>query len=87
MNFLYILKSDKNGRYYVGSTNNIERRLREHNSGKTISLKHLRPLTLVFKQTYAHLEDAKKIEQKLKKAKSRNILKKIIQEGRIRMGP
>ena len=32
--FIYILRSFKNNRYYIGSTNNLTRRIKEHIQGK-----------------------------------------------------
>ena len=83
MAFVYILQSEKNNRYYIGSTNDIRRRLAEHLSGKTASLKHLLPVKLVFSQNVTSLGDARRIEIKLKKYKSRVILEKIIKDGTI----
>lgn len=87
MYFLYILKSDKTNRYYIGSTNNVNRRLEEHNSGHTKSLLYQRPLRMVFTKEYASMIEAKRVELKLKKYKNRNILEKIISEGDIKTGP
>ncbi|OGJ05714.1 hypothetical protein A2456_00070 [Candidatus Nomurabacteria bacterium RIFOXYC2_FULL_36_19] len=84
MGYLYILKSEKNGRYYIGSTNNLERRLAEHNSGHTASIKNLLPLRLVFSKIYANLKEARKMELHLKRMKSRSILEKIIEEKTIK---
>jgi putative endonuclease len=81
--YVYILKNLKNHRYYIGSTNNLKRRLEEHNRGKTSSLKHLRPLKLLFKQKYANLIQAKRIEYKLKKLKRKDIIERIIEERKI----
>ncbi|MBI4119601.1 MAG: GIY-YIG nuclease family protein [Parcubacteria group bacterium] len=78
MNFIYILQSGKNGKYYIGSTNNLERRLTEHNAGKTNSLYYLRPLKLVFKKEFESLAYARQVEKRLKKLKNRNILERII---------
>ena len=83
---VYILQSEKNGRYYIGSTNDIERRLTEHNSGKTKSLQYLRPLKIVFQKAYSSQQLAVQMEQKLKKLKSRKIIEKIIQDQDIKMG-
>ncbi|MEP7219741.1 MAG: GIY-YIG nuclease family protein [Bacteroidota bacterium] len=55
MNFVYILQSQKNNQYYIGSTANLLRRIAEHNSGKTKSLKYLLPVVLVFKQEFTKL--------------------------------
>lgn len=80
MAVVYILQSEKNKRYYVGSTNNLERRLKEHNSGKTLSIRFTKPYSIVFSQEFDSIELARKIELRLKKYKSRKILEKIIQD-------
>ncbi|MDE2038113.1 MAG: GIY-YIG nuclease family protein [Patescibacteria group bacterium] len=87
MHYVYILQSLKTGRYYIGSTNDVRRRLGEHNSGSTPSLKHQRPLALVFRKGYSVASEAKAVERKLKRYKSRSILERIISEKDILMGP
>ena len=86
MGFLYILESEKDGRYYIGSTNNLERRLAEHNSGKTRSIKNLRPVRLVFYKEFDTLTQARQMELKLKSFKSRKILEKIVEDQNIKTG-
>lgn len=86
MAFVYILQSGKNERYYVGSTNNLERRLLEHNFGKTVSLRKLLPVKLVFKKEFGNIRNARLMERKLKRFKNRSILKRIIKDGEIKMG-
>jgi len=86
MSFVYILQSDKNGKYYIGSTNDLERRLLEHNFRKTKSLKNLLPVKLIFKKELAQLIQARRIERKLKKMKSRSILERIIKDQEIKPG-
>lgn len=86
MGQVYILQTRGN-HYYVGSTNDLGRRLSEHRSGKTKSLKKLLPLKLLFSQEFSNLKEARKIEARLKKFKSRKIIEMIIKEGRITMGP
>lgn len=77
---VYILQSDKNGRYYIGSTNDVVRRLVEHNAGKTKSLRFILPVRIVFTQEFKNSRDARRIEIKLKKFKNRNIIEKIIKD-------
>lgn len=84
MNCVYILQSIKSGKYYIGSTNDIERRIAEHNSGKTKSLRYLRPLKVVFNKTYPNISDARKIEWRLKQFKNKDILERIIKDGEIK---
>lgn len=83
MAYLYILKSEVNGRYYIGSTIDLERRLSEHNSGKTKSIRFLCPFKIVFTKEYRSIEEARSIEFKLKRKKSRLIIEKILSTGKI----
>ena len=87
MPFVYILQSEKTHKYYIGSTNDLKRRLTEHNSGQTQSLLHQRPLLIVFQKGYERIEDARSVEQKLKKFKSRSIIQKILSDKDIKLGP
>jgi putative endonuclease len=80
--YIYILKSDKTGKYYIGSSDNPERRLeKQHNMGFVKSTRSGIPWKIVFKQEYADLLIARKIEHKLKKLKSRIIIEKIIADN------
>lgn len=80
---LYILKSEKNGRYYIGSTNAIDRRIVEHNSGKTKSLRYHLPVKIVFTCYCSDIKEARRLELRLKKLKSRKIIEKIILNNNI----
>ena len=62
--WVYILEWTK---YYVGSTNNIERRLKEHNAGKTITTSKLWKLKLVRWITCDDEVSARELEKKIKK--------------------
>jgi len=84
--FLYILQSEKNGRYYIGSTDDIARRLGEHNRGHTKSTANLVPWKLVFCQKYQSVVVARQMELRLKKFKNREIIKRIIIEQKIKAG-
>jgi putative endonuclease len=83
--YVYILHT-KGNHYYVGSTQDLGRRLHEHRVGKTKSLKNLVPFSLVFSQEYDDITTARKVEAMLKKFKSRRVIEKILSEGEIRMG-
>lgn len=81
---VYILQSEKNGAFYIGSSENPILRVLEHNSGKTIATKNKGPWELVFNYTYPNILIAKRIEYKLKRMKSRKIIEKIIRDGYIK---
>jgi putative endonuclease len=66
MRFVYMLRSMKNGALYVGSTDNVARRLREHNDGLSISTKRYAPWRYIYFEGYASPEDAYNRESQLK---------------------
>lgn len=80
---LYILRSKKNGIYYIGSTNNKDRRLDEHNLGKNKSTKNKCPWEMVFSKEFKTLQEARKAEIKLKRLKSRKIVDKIVENQKL----
>ena len=55
---VYVLKSAKDGMLYTGVTKDLNRRMREHQAGKTRSLRYRRPLVLVYSETYATKREA-----------------------------
>lgn len=67
--FVYILRSLKDGKYYVGLTSNIEKRLEYHNSGRVRSTKHRTPFELLYKEVYATRSEAREREKYLKSYK------------------
>jgi len=77
--YVYIIQSNKNKRYYIGSSTNPERRLIEfHNSKKVKATKYLIPWILKFTQEYETITLARKVERRLKQMKSKLIIEKII---------
>jgi putative endonuclease len=66
MHYVYLLKSEKNGRVYTGYTSDLRKRVTDHNSGKSPYTKGNRPYVLVYYEAYASEDDARKREQALK---------------------
>ena len=81
MHFVYILKSKKDERYYVGCTSDIDKRIKAHNAGKTRSLKNRRPLDLVYTEKYTSMEDAYNREKQIKSYKGGEAFKKLVSGG------
>jgi putative endonuclease len=48
MNYSYVLLSDKDKEFYIGSTGDLRERVREHNQGRVRSTAYRRPLRLVY---------------------------------------
>jgi putative endonuclease len=78
MYFVYVLKSHKNGRFYTGSTGDVQKRLIEHNSGKSKATKFTRPFELICQESYNTRAEAYKREMYLKTGQGREELKKLI---------
>lgn len=81
MFYVYILQSLKDKRFYIGSTENIEMRIDEHNSGQTKSLRNRRPLKLIYQDEFFNRSDAIRREAQIKSYKGGNALKNLL------MGP
>jgi len=77
---VYIVQSLQTGRYYIGSTNNLERRLQEHNNNKTASLKNKGPFIVIYKEMYASSIEARRREIQIKSYKGGNAFKKLIEK-------
>jgi putative endonuclease len=74
MFYAYILQSDFNGRFYIGSTKDIANRIDQHNSGRTPSTKPFRPWRLVHSEEFETLVDARKRETEIKSWKSHDYI-------------
>ncbi len=75
MYFAYILKSEKDNRYYYGSTNNVESRLNKHNKGDVKATKGRRPLILHYTEQFKTRSEAFKREHFFKSIDGYNWLK------------
>ncbi|MCK4453893.1 GIY-YIG nuclease family protein [Candidatus Parcubacteria bacterium] len=70
MFYVYLLKSKKDKKFYIGLTSNLKRRFKEHNNGYTRSTKGRRPFDIIYYEAYLNFEDAKTRESRLKKFKN-----------------
>jgi putative endonuclease len=75
MHYIYVLRSIKDGRFYVGYTMDLERRLTEHNAGKVLSTKNRKPFKLVYYEACRHQENALRREQYLKTTYGKRYIK------------
>ena len=64
--YTYILKSTKDNNLYTGYTNNLDRRLQEHNKGRVPSTKTRKPFELIYFEGYKSEKDARSREKNLK---------------------
>lgn len=66
MNYTYILEC-KDGSFYTGWTNNLEKRLKEHNEGRGAKYtKPRRPVVLAYYEAFETKEEAMRREYEIK---------------------
>ena len=77
----YIIFSEKLDRYYTGSTNNLTRRLVDHNRGKTPYARIGMPWKLVYAEKFPDRSSAYQREIEIKKRKSRKYIEQLIAQS------
>ena len=78
MFYVYILKSVLKGRYYVGYSENPDRRLIEHNAGKVTSTRNYCPWVKVYVEILPDELSAIRREREIKSQKSRKYIEALI---------
>ena len=74
---VYVLRSKVAKKSYVGVTNDLEKRLREHNSGKQYYTRRYMPWEVIYLEDYQDFEEALQREKFLKTTSGRRFLKKV----------
>ncbi|MGE0586975.1 MAG: GIY-YIG nuclease family protein [Cyclobacteriaceae bacterium] len=78
MFYVYVLESEVNGRFYIGYSEQPDRRLAEHNSGKVKSTKPYRPWKKIYAEQFNSESEAMRRERELKAKKSRSYISRLI---------
>ncbi len=84
--FVYILEDD-NGKFYIGSTTNIKRRLSHHKSGGTWTTSRMVNPKLVLLQKCDSMTRARAIEKRIKDLKRKDYIAKMVRDGYIKLNP
>jgi putative endonuclease len=79
---VYVLRSQLSGRFYVGHTDNLDRRLSEHNRNHTHSLKNRGPWQVFYTETYQTRREATRRERQIKGMKSRRYIESLARASR-----
>ncbi len=74
--YVYVIKSIEKEFSYVGSTNDLQRRLQEHNNGESQSTKHYRPFKIWMYVAVQTERKARELEKYFKTGSGAAILKK-----------
>jgi len=82
--FVYILEDDGH-MYYIGCSIEPTERYKRHMSGFVYTTHRMKNPKLVFTQEFETIQIAKKIERRLKRLKRKDYIKKIVEDGYIKM--
>lgn len=78
MFYVYVLRSDKDSKLYIGHTDDLRRRFKEHNEGKNFSTKSRLPLELIYYEALPTSEEALRREKLYKSGRGHEVLHKIL---------
>jgi len=82
MFYVYVLKSSQDEELYIGSTNDLKRRVSEHQNGKSFSTKLRTPFELIYYEAYKNEKDARNRKHNLKfRGNARRFLKERMKES------
>ena len=75
MHYVYVLRSGKDGGFYIGYSANLRRRFGEHVIGESFATSYRRPWMLIYYEAYLNQDDALGRERYLKSGAGRRLLK------------
>ena len=79
--YCYVLKSEKNEKFYTGVTGSLKLRVEQHNEKGVRSTKHMAPLQLIYFEGYLNKDDAYRREKYLKSGMGKRDLKNRLRGG------
>ena len=82
MYYVYIIESESTGKFYIGQTNHVQKRLERHNKGRVKSTRGRGPWKLKYFFVQETRKNAVSLEQKLKNLKKRELLIKYCENAR-----
>jgi len=78
MYYVYVLLSLRDNKFYIGFSENIKKRLADHNAGRNTSTKPRRPFKLIYYEAHFSREDAFRREAYFKTTKGKSTLKQML---------
>lgn len=82
MFYIYILYSEKFDPYYIGQTNDLDKRVERHNKGYVKSTKAYKPWNLVYSEVFETRLESVQREITLKKLKSKQAIQELVEASR-----
>jgi len=83
MYYTYILISESTDRLYIGQTNNLEARIKKHNSDRNFTTKNKGPWKILYHKEFETRSEAMIFEKKLKSIKNKKYLVSKIEKNEL----
>ena len=78
MYYVYVLLSLKDQKFYIGFSEDVKKRLEDHNAGRNTSTKYRRPFELIYYEAHSSKEDALRRENYFKTTKGKSTLRQML---------
>ncbi len=75
MYYVYVLRSERDKKFYIGFTKDLKQRIEKHKKGQVTTTKNRLPIKLIFCEIYLSRKDAKRREKFFKTTKGKATLK------------
>ncbi len=80
--YTYILRSVSTGRFYVGHSANLAKRIAEHNNNRTSAIKNRGPWELIYSEEFSSRAEASRRERQIKRMKSHRWIEQLARASR-----
>jgi putative endonuclease len=80
--FVYVIQSQKDESYYIGSTRDLDERLQRHNQGRSKYTKAKRPWELVYSEEFRQRASAVRRENEIKSRKKKTFIEDLVRTSR-----
>ena len=81
MYYVYVLLSLKDHKFYIGFSEDIKKRLTDHNAGRNTSTKSRRPFELIYYEAHLSKDDALRREAYFKTTKGKSTLRQMLRKA------
>jgi len=78
--YAYVLLSEKDHKFYIGSTSDLKKRIEKHRNGLVNATRNRLPVVLIFYEAYLNKYDAIRREDYFKTTKGKRTLRNILKE-------
>jgi putative endonuclease len=76
--YVYVLRSEKDGSFYIGHTADLEERLKRHNERRSRYTRNKVPWKLIYQKGFNTRTEAIKREREIKRMKSREYIERLV---------